>query len=223
MGDDQREPINILEQKKLLRKEIRAKTRALDVDSIATQSSQVWQRIFALPIYKSAKSIGLFLSMPSGEINTDEILKDAIKEGKDIYVPQVGQNFEKCDMDLLKVVLDDSMKPDEKEEFHKHWPKNKWMIPEPPADMPILPSKPGDIDLLIVPGLGFDRFGGRIGQGKGYYDRFIARMNSGDAPMPLVAVALTSQLVEGQIPVSAHDQKMDIVVFPEEVIEAKGL
>lgn len=223
MSDGQGEPNDILEQKKLLRKEIRAKTRALDGDSIATQSSQVWQRIFALPIYKSAKSIGLFLSMPSNEINTDEILQDAIKGGKDIYVPQVGMNFEKCDMELLKVVLDDSMKPEEKEEFHKHWPKNKWKIPEPPADMPILPAKPGDIDLLIVPGLGFDRFGGRIGQGKGYYDRFIARMNSGEASMPLVAVALTPQLVEGQIPVSAHDQKMDMVVLPDEVIEAKGL
>jgi len=224
MGDVRGEASNILEEKKLLRKEIRVKTRALDIDAIATQSSQVWKKIISqLPVYKSAKSIGLFLSMPSGEINTDEILMDAIKAGKDVYVPQVGKNFEKCEMDLLKVVFDDSIKPEDKEVFHKYWPKNKWKIPEPPSDMPIVPATPGDIDLLIVPGLGFDRFGGRIGQGKGYYDRFITRMISEETSMPLVGVALTPQLVEGRIPISAHDRRMDVVVFPEEMIEAKGL
>lgn len=220
MGDVHGEVNNILEEKKLLRKEIRARMRALDVDTITTQSSQVWKIIRGLPAYKSAKSVGLFLSMPSGEINTDEILKDAIKEGKEVYVPQVGKNFEKSEMDLLKVFFDEGIKEEKKESFHKYWPKNKWKIPEPPADMPIVPATPGDIDLLIVPGLGFDRFGGRIGQGKGYYDRFIARMISEETPMPLVGVALTPQLVEGQIPVSPHDRKMDMVVFPDEVVEA---
>lgn len=167
-----------------------------------------------LPQYKQAKSVGLFLSMPKGEINTDPIIKHSIELSKDVYVPQVGANFEKCDMELLKVVL---QTPDP--EFHKTWPKNKWQIPEPPADMPIIAAKPGDIDLLIVPGLGFDQKANRLGQGKGYYDRFIERMTINGTPLPLVAVALEPQFVETDIPVAEYDRQMDMVVFPNRIIQ----
>lgn len=117
----------VLSKKKALRKEIRARIKdELNSEIIKTQSAKVWEKIFELPVYKSSKSIGLFLSMPSGEINTDVILIDAIKKGKEIYVPQVGKNFEKCDMELLKVVLDKKEAKDDDEIFHKKWPKNKW-------------------------------------------------------------------------------------------------
>lgn len=209
---------DVVARKKLLRKEIRAGIRQLDSVAIATQSAKVWKKVFELPAYHSAKSIGLFLSMPTGEINTDEILKDAVAKGKDIYVPEVGKNFEKCDMELLKVILTSENPSGDDEIFHQKWPRNKWKIPEPPADMPIVTAKPGDIDLLIVPGLGFDRSCSRIGQGKGYYDRFIARMRSDATPMPLVAVGLAPQLVQKPIPVADYDRKMDMVILPDENI-----
>ena len=68
--------------------------------------------------------------------------------------------------------------------FYDGWPRNRWGIPEPPvsddaADDDAV-AKPGDIDLLVVPGLAFDAAGRRLGQGKGYYDRFIARMRGED-------------------------------------------
>jgi 5-formyltetrahydrofolate cyclo-ligase len=215
---------DILARKKSLRKEIRAAIKKdLNPDSIKAQSEKVWKKVFELPVYQSARSIGLFLSMPTGEINTDAILKDAMKKGKEVYVPQVGKNFEKCDMELLKVILDSERSGNEiagEKIFHEKWPKNKWKIPEPPEDMPIITAEPGDIDLLIVPGLGFDRTRSRIGQGKGYYDRFIARMITQETPISLVAVGLTPQLVEISIPVADYDRKMDMVVLPDEVIGA---
>jgi 5-formyltetrahydrofolate cyclo-ligase len=209
---------DIKAKKKDLRRELRAGIRELDSAAIAIQSAKVWKKVFELPVYQSAKSIGLFLSMPTGEINTDEILKDAVAKGKDVYVPEVGKNFEKSDMELLKVILDSQSSSGDDVTFHKKWPRNKWKIPEPPADMPIVRAKPGDIDLLIVPGLGFDRSCSRIGQGKGYYDRFIARISSDETPMPLIAVALTPQLVEESIPVAEYDRKMDMVILPDETI-----
>ena len=209
---------DVKKRKQALRKQIRAKTRDLTPDEIETQSKQVWDRVFALPSYKSAKAVGLFLSMPSGEINTDLILQHAISNGKDVYVPQVGTNFEKCDMELLKVVLDES--DDSKDLFHKKWPKNRWKIPEPPAEMPVTIAQPGDIDLLVVPGLAFDRKRNRLGQGKGYYDRFIARMTVNNTILPLVAVAMTPQLVvDEEIPVAEYDKRMDVVVLPDEIID----
>lgn len=219
------EPDNIRRQKKDLRKQVRAQMKMLSAQDISEQSTQVWQRVIELPAYENAKTVGLFLSMPTGEINTDEILKHCVQQGKTIYVPEVGPNFECPDMELRKVVLPTTSVDDGDTDsdllFHKVWPKNKWSIPEPPADMPVMVAKPGEIDILIVPGLAFDRSRNRLGQGKGYYDRFIAKMmakNDDDHPLPLVAVALTPQLVEGTIPVASYDQKMDMVVLPDQII-----
>ena len=84
--------------------------------------------------------------------------------------------------------------------------------------MPKQVASPGDIDLLVVPGLGFDRHGNRIGQGKGYYDRFIARITKNGKPN-LIAVTLDCQLVDNTIPVSPLDRVMDKVLLPSQVIQ----
>mmetsp|Transcript_12101 Transcript_12101/g.33315 ORF Transcript_12101/g.33315 Transcript_12101/m.33315 type:complete len:230 (-) Transcript_12101:914-1603(-) len=210
----------IRDQKKVLRKQVRSKVREMTDEQVVEQSHKVWSRLFQSPQYQSAKTVGLFLSMPQNEIKTDEALKDALKNGKDIYVPQVGSNFEKSDMDLLKVVVD--AKEDGDAIFHAAWPRNKWGIPEPPEEMPKELAQPGDIDLLIVPGLAFDRNGNRLGQGKGYYDRFIARMSSDGRTLPLIAVCMLPQLVDGSIPVDTYDRTMMMILTPDEVIDISG-
>lgn len=134
-----------------------------------------------------------------------------------MYVPEVGKDFNLCDMELRKVIHNDD--DDDLTQFHKTWPTNAWAIPEPPDTMPIVTAKPGDIDLMIVPGLGFDRSCNRLGQGKGYYDRFIAKMTTNGYELPLLAVALTPQLVDDKIPVAEYDRKMDLVVLPDEIIQ----
>lgn len=207
---------DIRQQKQLLRKEIRSKLKELSAEDISVQSSKVWERLFEMPVYKESKSIGLFLSMPSHEISTDLVLQHAIQNDKTVFVPEVGKNFELSDMELIQVVLSEKKRDDGKI-FHHDWPRNKWKIPEPPQDMPRIQAKPGDIDLLIVPGLAFDTSGGRLGQGKGYYDRFIARIKQDSKPT-LVAVALEPQLVDSSIPVSHHDFIMEMVLFPNQTI-----
>jgi 5-formyltetrahydrofolate cyclo-ligase len=192
---------------------------ALSKQDIESQSLEVWKRLFDLPVYQQAQSVGLFLSMPNGEIDTDSAIRNAIEGGKHIYVPQVGKNFEHADMELLKVDQDAAKAGDL---FHQAWPRNKWGIPEPPPEMPIVLAKEGDIDVLIVPGLAFDRKCDRLGQGKGYYDRFIQRMISSDKKPPcLIAVCLTCQLVE-KIPVESYDRRMDLIITPAEIIEPKN-
>ncbi|CAB9499952.1 Probable 5-formyltetrahydrofolate cyclo-ligase [Seminavis robusta] len=258
MGDnnDSNNNDSIVQQKKVLRKQVRSKLKALTKETIQEQSIKVWDRLFQLPQYQTAKSVGLFLSMPKGEIDTDPALKHAMEHNKTIYVPEVGKNFELADMELLQVIVNKEEKEKDKEGepkeskeeppvkkprldeeekepstttttttttsqdlFHKNWPRNKWGIPEPPADMPIVTAKPGDIDLLVVPGLAFDRNGDRLGQGKGYYDRFIERMCQGDQKGPyLVAVGLQAQVVDESIPVAQYDRRMDMVLLPDESI-----
>jgi len=223
--------------KQALRKEIRGRLKSLTRDEIQTQSLAVWDRLHKLPAYRQAKSIGLFLSMPRGEIDTDPALAHAISTGKTIYVPQVGQNFESADMELHQVILDSKNMQDDNNTdadadavalFHHTWPRNKWGIPEPPGDTPMELAQPGDIDVLVVPGLAFDRKGNRLGQGKGYYDRFMARMFATDSdgdnkkkPPLLIAVGLSCQLVEdtNTIPVNKHDFPVDWILVPEAAIQ----
>jgi len=91
--------------------------------------------------------------------------------------------------------------------------------------MPLVVAQPGDIDVLVVPGLAFDELGDRLGQGKGYYDRFIARMfaDEKNKKVPLlVAVGLNCQLVEdGMIPTHEHDHPVDWILLPDSAIQVK--
>jgi 5-formyltetrahydrofolate cyclo-ligase len=201
---------------------------------LTSQSNQVFHQLFNLPQYQSSSNIGFFLSMPYSEIQTRDAISQMIcKDGKTLYVPRVGLDFECCDMDLIRCEISDDGKTQTTtsatnyELFYDHWPKNKWGIPEPPSNNTKV-ATPGDIDLLIVPGLAFDFNRHRLGHGKGYYDRFIAKIRQevagGDdddddattkkKPL-LVGVCLEEQFLENEsIPVSDHDFTMDMVLTP---------
>lgn len=191
--------------------------KALSSDEILEQSQRVWTRLAESKIYQNAKSIGIFLSMPSGEINTDPAIEHAVATGKVIYIPKVGKNFEEADMNLYKVVTD----PIAQQLFHRSWTTNKWGIPEPPDDLQMDVAQPGDLDVILVPGLAFTRHGDRLGQGKGYYDRFIERMMLTEKKPILIAVGLDCQLVDN-VPTHEHDCRVNIVLLPSETIEVSS-
>jgi 5-formyltetrahydrofolate cyclo-ligase len=225
---------SIRARKQAMRKEIRSQLGGLSESDLAGESARVWERLAELPQYAEARSVGVFLSMPSSEIRTEALVADASRRGKRLYVPAVGRNFESPDMEMLEVPAaaippgDDGGGGDGGGDgrpagapFYAAWPRNKWHIPEPPPSTRagMRAAEPGDIDLLVVPGLAFDRRGGRLGQGKGYYDRFLHRMAPA-APVAVVAVGLRCQLVE-EVPTLSDDHPVDIVVLPDEVIHVK--
>mmetsp|Transcript_32085 Transcript_32085/g.73817 ORF Transcript_32085/g.73817 Transcript_32085/m.73817 type:complete len:341 (-) Transcript_32085:34-1056(-) len=245
----------IRERKQALRRSIRSRLKELDASDLKHQSSLVWDRVFGIlnglfqkdenPDIHSRKSVialdstllrhrqkigvGMFLNMPSGEIDTSkgisEILGDGtalshLRSNRDVrlYVPRVGLDFERCDMDMIQVNSAEEL---------SSFPINKWGIPEPPHNSDMI-AKPGDIDILIVPGVAFDRTGGRLGQGKGYYDRWLMINNP---PPLLIAIGLECQFIEdgrsngdsncNVVPISEHDHRMDYVVLPNETILCK--
>ena len=96
-----------------------------------------------------------------------------------------------------------------------------YRILEPKQELRGLPEKQVDVlelDLIMVPGVAFDRRGGRMGHGKGYYDKLLqhARLET-----PLVALAFECQLFE-EIPVAEHDIFMDRVITEDRVYEGRG-
>jgi len=94
-------------------------------------------------------------------------------------------------------------------------------ILEPRPELRADPSRrvlPEDIALVLTPGLAFDRSGGRLGRGAGYYDRFFARIDSErETPVPKFALAFDCQILD-QVLIEPHDIRLDGIVTESEII-----
>lgn len=73
---------------------------------------------------------------------------------------------------------------------------------------------PAELDVIIVPGIAFDRAKNRIGFGRGYYDEFLKHATNAKK----IAVAYDFQIVDS-IPAEAHDVRMDMIVTPDGIIK----
>ena len=165
--------------------------------------------LLSLPEYERAQTILWYIDCRS-ELRTKQALPAAIASGKRIVVPYC--TTDEAGANKLGLWWLQSM-----EELIV----GKWNILEPPHDRWGEAGKeirPDELDLVIVPGVGFNRVGGRMGNGQGYYDRLLplVRMNC-----PLVALCYESQLFDNLI-VSEHDVFMDKVVTEAAVYEGQG-
>ncbi len=162
-----------------------------------------------LPEYKAAQTVLWYLDCRS-ELRTRQVLPAALASGKQIVVPyctvdESGAN--KLGLWWLES-LDELV-------------VGKWKILEPPRDRWSEAKKnvaPEQLDLVIVPGVGFSRDGGRMGNGQGYYDRLLARVRT---DCLLIGLCYECQLFDDLI-VSPHDVFMDKVVTERTVYEGRG-
>jgi 5-formyltetrahydrofolate cyclo-ligase len=96
-----------------------------------------------------------------------------------------------------------------------------YKILEPKAELRTVPAKRVDvkeIDLVMVPGVAFDRTGARMGHGKGYYDKLLEHARP---ETPLVALAFECQLFP-EIPTQSHDVFMDKIITEANIFEGRG-
>jgi 5-formyltetrahydrofolate cyclo-ligase len=168
-------------------------------------SRQIVARFMDLPEYHRAGTVMFYVDVRA-EVRTRHDLPAALESGKRIIVPWCNAAGE------LELFLLQSM--DELE-------LGMYRILEPRGDLRGLPSRrvaPADLDLVMVPGVAFDRRGGRTGHGKGYYDKLLQHARP-DAP--LVALAFECQMFD-EIPMQPHDIFMDKVVTERGVYEGIG-
>ncbi|KAJ3793691.1 hypothetical protein GGU11DRAFT_691294 [Lentinula aff. detonsa] len=189
-------------QKRVLRKSIHSVIHSLE--NIQEQSRAVTAKILLLPEFHSCTRVSCYLSMPSGELDTSEIVTTILESSdKSLFVPKISQNGA---MEFLK--LDNQNDLDT-------LPSGKWGIREPSYESEAGPR---------LNGVAFDRSMSRLGHGKGYYDRYIARYIASGRPRPLlgehlkVGLGLRDQLLDTAVPVEEHDYKMDMIVTPDEVL-----
>ncbi|HUT90187.1 MAG TPA: 5-formyltetrahydrofolate cyclo-ligase [Thermoguttaceae bacterium] len=167
-------------------------------------SELIWERLAALPEYVAAETVMGYVHFRS-EVRTRGFLATALAAGKRVVVPY-------CLADHLELFLLECM---------DELAPGTWGIPEPKVELRSLADKrvdAGRLDLVVVPGVAFDRRGHRLGHGKGYYDKLLVHVRPG---APLVGLAFECQLFP-KIPTRPHDVPMDRVITEKAVYRGRG-
>jgi len=176
------------------------KVCALSADEKREKSRAVMESIFGLQEFKEANNILFYYSL-NNEVETADAIKKAAAQGKNVYLPRVPA--ESAELEFCKVG-----------DCSSELQCGCFGIMEPKPKLQKETDK-GIVDVVIVPGVVFDSDCGRIGRGKGYYDRFLA-----DVPAIKIGAAFDVQLTE-KIPAREHDVLMDYVVTESRVLKRK--
>lgn len=182
---------NVISEKELIREEIKKKKQQLTDKEKEIEAANVFEKIEALPEFINAHNIMIYWSMPD-ELPTHNFIIRWSKK-KTMLLPVVKGE------DML-------IKPFSTKEELKQGSLGIW---EPDTQKEYLNS----IDLVIVPGVAFDRDKSRLGRGKGYYDRYFINKR-----IVKIGVCFDFQLLES-IPIDSFDIKMDKVVTNSILIE----
>lgn len=175
--------------KKELRR-IFLKTRSeLAAEDIIEKSAKIMSRLFSLSEFRGAKTI-MFYVDAGNEVKTRDGITKALSEWKRVVVPKVKKGYGLLAIEIKSL---DELSP------------GTFGILEPAGEKGISPE---EIDLVVVPGVAFDKRGNRMGYGAGYYDSFLPKLRP---EVKKVAIAFEMQVTDS-LPAEEHDVKMDLII-----------
>ena len=181
--------------KKQIKEAILEKRNSLSKQEIIEKSKKIEKNLFALEQYIKSKSVMFFVSFNS-EVNTHEMIKNSFAK-KTVIIPKVTQH----EIEPSVIIDFDNLIP------------GKFGILEPIEIMKIAYK---NIDLVLVPGIAFDKEGHRVGYGFGYYDKFLAK-----APKAVkIGLCFDFQVLD-KIPREEHDVPVGLIVTDERVVKCK--
>ena len=185
--------------KQTLKQQILEKRTSLSREEIKEKSNKIKNNLFSLKEFNEAKNIMLYISFNT-ESDTQKIIRELLnKKEKIIVVPYVIKGDLRLHLSELKNI-------------NELEPKTFGILE--PKEMYIREFNPDKLDLVIVPGIAFDKKGHRIGYGYGYYDRFLKTIKKKAVK---IGLAFDFQLIEN-IPEEEHDVPMNIVVTDKEIL-----
>jgi len=177
-----------------LRQRMREHRRGCDAEQLREDSDVIGRKALALQEVDGASVVCCYLAM-RGEVGTDLLLQAFWTSGRRVYVPAFDPDRGAYRWAKL--------------EAHTKLATGPWNTTEPAVRTWIGDETP---DLIITPGMAFDRSGSRLGHGGGSYDRLLV-----EAPAAArVGLALERQIVE-TVPVEDHDQGVDIIVTEKSI------
>lgn len=180
-------------EKVRIRKLIKSKLNDLGGTLRNEYSDEIKLNLISLPEYINSKTLFVYISF-ANEVHTKDIIDDAFKNEKRVFVPNIEGN----NMSMIEIRRDTT------------YTANNYGIIEPVFNKEDIYN--GDIDIAIIPLIGYDRKFGRLGRGGGYYDKFLQ-----DRKCKKIAIAYSIQEVD-KLPIESHDVKMDIIVTEEGII-----
>lgn len=185
------------QKKAELRARMRALRAALPEGDRLRLARAVEENLFGLAEIRSARTVLLFYSFGS-EVETSEMAARVHAEGKRLLLPFL----EAEGMEAAEVLPDDDLVAT------AYGPR------EPARRVAV---DPAEVDVVITPGLAFDREGYRVGYGGGHYDRYLARMGH---EAVRVGIGFEQQLVD-QVPREPGDERLDLVVTDGNVVDCR--
>lgn len=187
---------DLAEAKRRLREEMRARRDELAEDERALRSQRVLERVVGTPEWADAGTVGFYVSVGS-EVDTRSALAAAVGS-KRVVAPATDVGAHRLRM--REVTDADALVP------------GPFDVPEPRGPEVV----PGELDLVLVPGLAFDAAGRRLGYGQGYYDGFLPTVDA-----PAVGLAFGFQLVDA-VPAGPDDARVDAVATERRVVQARA-
>lgn len=177
--------------KREIRKKIKKLRDSISKEERKVESEILFKKIVELNEYENSRKILSFMNFGS-EIEIEILNRKIVEDEKKLYLPRVEKDGK------LSIV-----------EYGKGFKVGSFGIKEPIGE-----NYTGDLDMIITPGLAFDRAGNRIGYGKGYYDRLFEKYFSVLKVAPIFEI----QLFE-KIPNEEHDIKIDIIITKNEFLK----
>jgi 5-formyltetrahydrofolate cyclo-ligase len=190
----ERPPDALAERKREVRRAVLLRRDALPEGDRRAKSAAIADRVMTLSEVRSARTVMAFWSFGS-EVDTSWLIEALHAAGKRVVLPRV-------DGREVEAVVYGPGDPTAAASFGAMEPTGAEIV------------RPTEIDVVIAPGVAFDRSRGRVGYGGGFYDRFLRTVR---ADTPVIGVAFAVQLVD-EVPRSDHDRLVNVVVTEDELI-----
>ena len=179
-------------EKAALRKHLLEKRDSTSFDLMGIHAEKILSKVIKTKVISEAESIACYYSIGS-EVQTVELITRLLEEKKSVSLPRISSNA------MSFRIIDDLSKLD----------KGEFDIPEPKDNAPIQEKH----DVILVPCVGLDGEGNRIGYGQGFYDKYLEGNNA-----IKIALSYSKQIVKS-IPVTDEDIKMDWIITEKDVIK----
>jgi 5-formyltetrahydrofolate cyclo-ligase len=186
------------EQKESVRKILRQKKEAMLPEERLSKSQRICRHL--MNVISDGETVMVFTSKEK-EVNTRPLIMALFGQGNPVVVPIIVKEDYSLRLSYLR-------------DFSALVPST-FGVPEPIGSE--IPAAADDIDTIILPMLGFDRKGGRIGYGAGYYDRFLSK-NPG---LRKIGIAFACQEVDN-LPVDENDIRMDAIITEDGMMYPDG-
>lgn len=169
-----------------MKKEIRKELLYLrdNLEDRYNKSMIIKNKILDLDIYKNSKVVAIYYSMKS-EVDTKELIEESLSLGKKVLLPRIINKNKMIFITINK---------------ETNYERNSFGVMEP------IGEEYSDIDLIICPGVAFDKDNNRLGYGRGYYDKYLAKHN-----IYKIGICYKEQLID-KIDTDEYDIKMDMIV-----------